>query len=106
MVVAVFIRQLSPGGAEKQSLLLTREMQKQFPVFLVVWTKKIVAPEYRKVIEDNNLSVLFLGGSPIAKFIKFLMVMKQERVTHLFNFLLINNMVGGFAGRIAGVRWN
>jgi glycosyltransferase involved in cell wall biosynthesis len=104
MVVAVFIRQLSLGGAEKQSLLLTRELRKRFPAFLVVWTKKVIAPEYQHFVDENQLPVVFLEGSPTGKFIQFFKLMKSEQVTHLFNFLLINNFVGGFAGRLAGVR--
>jgi glycosyltransferase involved in cell wall biosynthesis len=104
MVIAVFIRQLSLGGAEKQSLLLTRELQKSFSTLLVVWTDKIIAPEYQKFIEENNLSIVFLQGSPVGKILKFFNLMKNKRVTHLFNFLLINNFVGGIAGRLAGVK--
>ncbi|WP_291857907.1 glycosyltransferase [Marinilabilia sp.] len=104
MVVAVFIRQLSLGGAEKQSLLLTRELRKHFPAFLVVWTNKIVAPEYQRLIEEDKLPVVFLKGSSISKFIQFFRLMRSEKVSHLFNFLLINNFAGGLAGRLAGVR--
>jgi hypothetical protein len=100
MVVAVFIRQLSLGGAEKQSLLLTRELRNRFPAFLVVWTKKVVAPEYQQFVDENKLPVVFLEGSPVGKFIQFFKLMKSRQVTHLFNFLLINNFVGGFAGRL------
>ncbi len=103
MVVAVFIRQLSLGGAEKQSLLLTRELIQHFPAFLVVWTSKVVAPEYQSFIDENKLPVFFLKGSPPAKFVQFFKLMKSKKVTHLFNFLLVNNFVGGFAGRMAGV---
>jgi glycosyltransferase involved in cell wall biosynthesis len=104
MVVAVFIRQLSLGGAEKQSLLLTRELRKRFPAFLVVWTKKIVAPEYQRLINEEKLPVVFLSGSLIGRFIQLFKLMRSEKVTHLFNFLLINNFAGGLAGRLAGVK--
>jgi glycosyltransferase involved in cell wall biosynthesis len=104
MAVAVFIRQLSLGGAEKQSLLLTRELQETFPAFLVVWTNKVVASEYQQFVDENKLSVVFLEGSPTRKFMQFYRLMKSKKVTHLFNFLLINNFVGGLAGRLAGVK--
>ncbi|PWD98991.1 glycosyltransferase [Marinilabilia rubra] len=104
MVVLVFIRQLSVGGAEKQSLLLSRELQKKHKVFLVVWTQKVVAPSYARFIDENNLSVRFLKGSVLSRMIQFWRIIRKEKVTHIFNFLLINNFVGGIIGRLSGVK--
>jgi glycosyltransferase involved in cell wall biosynthesis len=79
-------------------------LQKRFSAFLVVWTQTIVAPEYQEFIDENNLSVVFLQGSPVGKSLKFFKLMKKKGVTHIFNFLLINNFVGGVFGRLAGVK--
>ncbi len=104
MAVAVFIRQLSIGGAEKQSLLLARELKKNYRVLLVVWTDTIVVPEFKNFIEENELPVFFLQGNSVQKLVQFWKLMKQMKVTHLFNFLLLNNFVGGIGGRLAGVK--
>jgi len=104
MVVLIFIRQLSVGGAEKQSLLLTRELQKNHSAFLVVWTRKIVSPRYAHFIDTYDLSVKFLEGSAFSRMVQLWKIIRKEKVTHIFNFLLINNFVGGIVGRFAGVK--
>lgn len=103
MVVAIFIKELRVGGAEKQSLLLTRELQNRHKTFLVVWSNKVLAPPYRTYISENGLSVIFLRGNWLQKICAFIRILKREKVTHLFNFLLINNFVGGLAGRMVSV---
>ncbi|MFW6275670.1 MAG: glycosyltransferase family 4 protein [bacterium] len=104
MAIAVFIRQLSLGGAEKQSLLLARELQMKYRTFLVVWSRQTIAPEYHDFIEKNGVSVVYLKGNAPLKFFRMWRFLKENRVTHLFNFLLINNFVGGLTGRMAGVK--
>jgi glycosyltransferase involved in cell wall biosynthesis len=104
MAIAVFIKQLSVGGAEKQSLLLTRELQKHYPAYLVVWSRKIVSPGYQDFIEMNNLNVIFLEGTALHKAFFLWRFFKEKRVSCLFNFLLLNNFVGGLTGRLARVR--
>jgi len=103
MVIVVFIRKLSLGGAEKQSLLLSRELSKKFVTLLVVWKADEVAPVYDEFIKTHGLQVVFLKGPGIVKFFKLWHLLVHQHVTHLFNFLLINNLMGGVAGRLAGV---
>ncbi len=103
MVVAIFIKELRVGGAEKQSLLLTRELKNRHKTFLVVWSNRVVAPLYHTYISGNGLNVIFLRGNPLQKVISFIRLLKREKVTHLFNFLLLNNFVGGLAGRMVSV---
>ncbi len=103
MVVAVFIKELSVGGAEKQSLLLVKELQTRHRAFLIVWSDKVVAPRYRTYISEHGLDVIFLKGGWLKKIISFIRLLKREKVTHLFNFLLLNNFVGGLAGRLSSI---
>lgn len=103
MTIAIFIKALSIGGAEKQSLLLTRELQRSYPAFLVVWSSNRVAPRYQSFIETHKINVIFLKGIWLVKIMQLVYFLKKEKVNYLFNLLLINNFVGGLAGRLAGV---
>ncbi|MGQ1890973.1 glycosyltransferase [Thermophagus sp. OGC60D27] len=103
MVIAVFIKQLSVGGAEKQSLMLTRELSKQYPVFLLVWDKSVVAPAFQEFIKEHNLNVTFLNGNFGVKLFQLWRFFRKNKVSCLFNFLLVNNLAGGIAGKLAGV---
>lgn len=103
MVIVVFIKELSIGGAEKQSLLLTRELQGHYRTLLVVWEPGHPAPSYQKFIDHYGLNVVYLSGASPIRFYKFWQLLVREKVTHIFNFLLVNNLVGGLAGRLAAV---
>ena len=103
MVLAVFIKELRVGGAEKQSLLLTRELQKEYETYLIVWSQDNLAPDYKAFIERYDLKVFFLKGTSLNKLINLWRFLRKQNVTHIFNFLLLNNFVGGFVGKLAGV---
>ena len=103
MVIVVFIKQLSIGGAEKQSLLLTRELQRHYRTLLVVWEGAVCEPSYLDFVRRYDLNVAFLKGSVLIRFWKLWRLLRNEKVTHMFNFLLVNNLFGGLAGRLAGV---
>ena len=100
MVVLAFIKELSLGGAEKQSLLLVRELMKKHRAFLVVWSDRVIASRYKDYISEHGLNVIFLQGGWAKKIISFKHILKREKVTHIFNFLLLNNFVGGLMGRL------
>ena len=103
MVILVFIKELSIGGAEKQSLLLARELQGLYRTLLVVWEPKQPDPSYQKFIDRYGLNVVYLSGASPVRFYKLWRLLVREKVTHVFNFLLVNNLVGGLAGRLAAV---
>lgn len=104
MVIAVFIKELRVGGAEKQSLLLARELQKEYVTYLIVWRRRVMAPHFQDFIEQNGVRTFYLKGSALKKIVLLWRFFRQKKVTHLFNFLLINNFAGGVAGRLAGVK--
>ncbi|WP_462319456.1 glycosyltransferase [Marinilabilia sp.] len=104
MVIAVFIKELRVGGAEKQSLLLARELQKEYETYLIVWSRNILVSHYQDFIEQHGVRTVFLEGTILKKVAFLWKFFRQKRVTHLFNFLLLNNLVGGLVGRLAGVK--
>lgn len=99
--IALFIRSLSKGGAEKQSILLSEFLSEYYPVYLIVYTKKNISLE----IEKPNYEVIFLEGNIIKKTIRLISVLKSNKITHLFNFLPLNNIMGITGGKIAGVKY-
>lgn len=97
--IVFFIRSLHVGGAEKQSIILAEELSKQFNVFLVVLYKegKLISS-----IKNSNI-VYFLEGNFLKKTVQFFLFLKKEKITHLFNFLPINNILGTIIGKLARV---
>lgn len=103
MHIIVFIRELSLGGAEKQSLLLTQGLKQHYPVNLMVWSNKTIAPRFADYIERNQLPVIFLKGNAFSKIRFMYRFFRKNKVSHLFNFLLLNNFIGGMVARFCGV---
>lgn len=97
--IVFFIRSLHVGGAEKQSIILAEELSKRYNVFLVVLYKE------GKLISSikNPKIVYFLEGSFLKKIIQFYAFLRREKITHIFNFLPINNILGTLVGKLVGV---
>ncbi|MFO8054730.1 MAG: glycosyltransferase, partial [Bacteroidales bacterium] len=86
-----------------QSLLLARELQAFYRTLLVVWESKPADPSYLRFIERYGLNVVYLRGPFPLRFFQLWRLLIREKVTHIFNFLLVNNLFGGLAARLARV---
>lgn len=98
--IAFFIRSLHLGGAEKQSLLLLKELSKKHNVFLIIFYKE---GELIKDIDINSNSYYFPEGSFIKKCLLMFVFFRKNKIDILFNFLPLNNIIGSFVGKLAGV---
>lgn len=103
--ICVFTNTLLKGGAEKQALLLSKVLSNRYRVLLVVYYGNQVSEEYIKIIEGFPVEVIYLKGSHFAKLISFFNFLRIHKVNILFNYLLTTNFVGGFIGKIAGVKY-
>jgi len=98
--IIIFIRSLAKGGAEKQSLLLTKYLSQFFPVYLVVFHRNSKVNH----IIPQDLKIIYLDGNLFFKILKFFSILKKKNITHIFNYLPSNNIIGLFVGKIAGVK--
>lgn len=98
--VVFFIRSLHVGGAEKQSIYLTKELSKYHKVKLVVFYKE---GEFLDRIEADDDRFFFLEGNVISKIFQFYKFLNKNKTDVLFNFLPINNVIGTLVGKFARV---
>jgi len=103
--ICVFTNTLLKGGAEKQAVLLSKALSDRYRVLLVVYYGNLVSEEYIKIIEGFPVEIKYLSGSHFTKFIKFYYFLRNHKVNILFTYLLTTNFVGGFIGKIAGVKY-
>ena len=99
--VGIFIRSLSKGGAEKQSLLLAKYISNYYSTTLFVLYKTNSEISYNY---PNDLVVFINGDNIVIKAYNFYRELKKRKIYFLFNYLPINNILGIFVGKIAGVK--
>lgn len=99
--IGLFIRSLHKGGAEKQSILLTKYLQTFFPTYLIVFH-----PEggFLNLAKKNEINLILLNKKGILKIFQFHKFLKKNNINIIFCFLPLNNIIGGFVGRFAGVQ--
>jgi len=103
ITIVVFIPTLERGGAEKQAVMLTNALQKNFKIILVVWNGNLVAPNFKLYVEENKIHTVFLIGSLPLKFFHFYTLLRTAKVKFIFSFLASSNFFGALAGKLAGV---
>lgn len=101
MCTAIYTRSLLHGGAEKQSLLLARELQKTRHTLLIVHTHDSEG----SFLDFNGVrNVIFLQGNVVNKLLSLYKVFRKYPVINLICFLPVNNILGTIAGKLAGVQ--
>jgi len=103
--VCVLIRSLANGGAEKQSILLTKALADKYPTCLVVLDREPLHPKHLEKIEKEQLQVIFLEGNLWQKFGMFTRLAETNNISVLFSFLPSDTLLAAVAGRYFGVRY-
>ena len=98
--VALFIRSLHKGGAEKQSIVLTRQLSHIYNTWLIVMFRD---GEYLEHAINNDLKVVFLPGNILQKSFHLYQFLKSKKINILINYLPVNNIIGDVVGRLSGV---
>jgi glycosyltransferase involved in cell wall biosynthesis len=101
--ICIFSNTLLSGGAEKQAVLLAKNLQKDHRVILLSYDEK-TDPKFQKIIDENEIDVRYLNGNPVAKILNLYQLLKKERIDIIFTYLLKTNLLGGIIGALAGVK--
>ena len=109
MNVAILIRSLANGGAEKQALLLAAALsgaggdQQGHRVILYVVSDQPRHPPHLRFLERHGLEFEFLEGGAWTRLRRLARELRERGVEALFSFLPGDTLIGGVAGRMAGV---
>jgi glycosyltransferase involved in cell wall biosynthesis len=102
--VCVLIRSLANGGAEKQSVLLTKALDEKYPTYLVVLDQLPLHPKHLDKIKQENLQVVFLKGNLWQKLNMFAELIRSKNISALFSFLPSDTLLAAVVGRYLGVK--
>ena len=102
--ICVFIRDLTPGGAQIQSIYLSHALQLKHRPFLVALKGDIIDEKYKDYLLKNNIDYFLLDGSLIKRVVDFYKILKKHRTDIIFSYLASNNFWASVAGKILGIK--
>ena len=98
--ILIFTGAFSSGGAEKQSILLAKVLNKKYNCVIVSYYGEKQLIRYINLLESENIKYYQLKGNFLEKLKKFYQLYKTEKPDILFNFLPSNNLLGGIIGNL------
>lgn len=101
--ICILIRSLAHGGAEKQSLMLTKALKGFANPHLIILDEQPQHEKHLAYIEQEDLPHHFLHGSKLQKFTALRTYLRENKVQMMFTYLPSDTMVGGLAGRLENV---
>lgn len=102
--VGVLIRSLANGGAEKQSILLSKALQHVFPTYLIVLDTTPLHDKHWQKIEEEKIKTVFLEGNLLSKYRQLSDLIRKQHIHYLFSFLPSDTFLAAVAGRLNGVK--
>lgn len=101
--IAIFVKNLTSGGAEKQSVLLARALAGKFDVHYVIFNGKNIHPKYLTLLDrDSRIRVSILKGCYLKRFYDLRCYLKENKVKYLFSYLTAANLYACLVGEIIG----
>lgn len=103
--IAIFSNSVFSGGAEKQALLLAKNLKAQHQVVLIAYYSKYKDIKAENIIKAFDLEVIELQGSHLHKSAQLFRILRQRNIDMIFSYLLTTNLLGAVVGKLAGVEY-
>lgn len=102
----ILVKNLTSGGAEKQSVLLAKVLDGCFHVHYIVLNAKYREPKYLKLLEENpEVQVVAFHGNLLSRFSQFCRYLKQNQIDFIFSYLTAANFYSVLAAKITGIKY-
>lgn len=100
--IAVFVKNLTSGGAEKQAVLLAKALQDDYDMHFVVFNAIKVHQKYLDMLADTNVEVKLFEGGHVKRFFDFCRYLRTNNIKLIFSYLTAANLYACLAGLISG----
>lgn len=101
--IAVFVKNLTSGGAEKQSVLLARALAGECEVHYVIFNGLKVHQKYMDMLAgDSRIHVCSFTGGHVSRFRALVAYLRRNNIRAVFSYLTAANFYACMAGRIVG----
>lgn len=103
--IAIFVKNLASGGAEKQSVLLAKAMTKVCNVHYIIFNGKHIHQKYLDLLqEDADVQIMAFHGSLLSRFMQFIRYVKTNHIGYIFSYLTAANLLACMAGRMTDAK--
>lgn len=103
--IAVFVKNLTSGGAEKQAVLLAKAMADCHDVHYIIFNGDKVHQKYMDMLhEDKRISIASFVGGHLKRFHAFQKYLRIHNIDFVFSYLTAANLYACCAGAITSTK--
>ena len=103
--IAVFVKNLTSGGAEKQAVLLAKALAGDYEMHYVIFNGRKVHEKYLDLLhEDKRIHVVSFMGGHTSRFSQFVSYIKANDISLIFSYLTAANLYASMAGMMTGAK--
>ena len=104
---AVFVKNLTSGGAEKQAVLLAKALQYDYQVCFVIFHADKVHQKYLDMLNEcPKVETFKFYGSKISRFFQLIHLVKSKKIEAMFSYLTVASLLGSVVCKLCGVKGN
>ena len=102
--VFILTNTLKSGGAEKQSIYLTRSLHAHYDVTLIIYYGDQFDQRMTALLDGVENQVVWLKGNHISKIVKVYKLFKEYRNAVVISYLATTNVINAIVGSLAGIK--
>ena len=103
--IAVFVKNLTSGGAEKQAVLLAKALAGDYEMHYIIFNGRKVHKKSLDILnEDLRVHVVYFQGGHLNRFRQFVSYLKANHIGLIFSYLTAANLYACIAGRMTGAK--
>lgn len=102
--IAIFVKNLGSGGAEKQSVLLAKNLAKERNTHYIIFDGNIVDQKYLDMLKEEKISITILNGNIYKRFRTFLEYLKKHNIQAIFSYLTAANFYACIAAKYLNIK--
>lgn len=103
--IAIFVKNLTSGGAEKQSVLLAKALAGDYAVHYIIFNGEKVHQKYMNMLkEDSRIHIQSFIGGHFKRYNALVDYLQQYQIKAIFSYLTAANTYACFAGKKIGAK--
>lgn len=103
--IAILVKNLSSGGAEKQSVLLAKNLRSDFKVHFIIFDASIIHQKYIDMLKENReISIEMFQGNIIKRVSNLINYLKTNKISTIFSYLTAANFYACLSGKYLGIK--
>lgn len=102
--ISIFVKNLTSGGAEKQSVLLAKALAGFYDVHYIIFNGNKVHSKYMDMLNsDTKIHTISFQGGCLKRFKAFVDYLKDNEIKTIFSYLTAANTYACIAGKWLGI---